>query len=63
MNSFEYIIQGEIIGVISYFVMLYIFKQDQAVAQDRSILLTTLLITYMILFGNGPQRRINKNIF
>lgn len=63
MNSFDHVLHGLIIGIISYFVMLSLLKQDQEIAQDRSILLTTVAITYMILFGHGLPNHINKNIF
>jgi hypothetical protein len=37
--------------------------QSQIVAENRSILLASLLSAYMILFGHGLPTSINKNLF
>ena len=63
MHSLEHVSHGIIIGVIAYFIMVHGLKQDQHVAQDRSILVTAVAIAYMVLFGHGLPTHINKNIF
>jgi hypothetical protein len=36
--------------------------QAQNVAENRSILLASLILIYMILFGHGLPLNLNKNI-
>lgn len=62
MSSFEHVLHGVIFGVVSYFIMVYLLKQGQEVAQDRSILLTAVAVAYMVLFGHGFPNHVNKNI-
>ena len=42
--------------------MIFILKQKQPVAENRSILIAALILIYMILFGHGLPTSINKNI-
>ena len=42
--------------------MIYILKQTQVVAENRSILAAALVLAYMILFGHGLPNSINKNL-
>ena len=51
-----------IIGVFIYIFMIYL-GQNQIVAENRSILLSALILAYMILFGHGLPTSINKNLF
>ena len=51
-----------IIGVVIYIFMIYL-GQKQMVAENRSILLSALMLAYMILFGHGLPSSINKNLF
>lgn len=51
-----------IIGVLLYLFMFYILGQRQIVSENRSILLAAFILIYMILFGHGLPRTINKNI-
>ena len=38
-------------------------KQEQVKAETRSILIGSILLMYMTLFGHGLPNSINKNIF
>lgn len=51
-----------IIGILLYFFMIYILGQKQIVAENRSILLASLMLVYMILFGHGLPTSINKQL-
>jgi hypothetical protein len=51
-----------IIALILYVIMRYFLKQNDAKAQDRSILIGAISLIYMILFGHGLPGNINKNI-
>jgi hypothetical protein len=52
-----------IIGVLLYLFMFFILGQKQIVAENRSVLLAAFILVYMILFGHGLPRSINKNLF
>ncbi len=51
-----------VIGVILYVIMRFGLKQENMVAEDRSILIAAIVLIYMILFGHGLPGPINKNI-
>lgn len=51
-----------IIGVLLYLFMFYILKQTQVVAENRSILISAVILIYMILFGHKLPTKFNKNL-
>ena len=51
-----------LIGVLLYIIMVFLMKQPARIAEDRSILLGALVLIYMVLFGHGLPKRINRNI-
>jgi hypothetical protein len=57
------VLHSVIIGILLYIFMIFILKQKQGVAENRSILLSAVILIYMILFGHGLPISINKNIF
>lgn len=52
-----------IIGILLYLFMIFALGQNQAVAENRSILLAAFVLVYMILFGHGMPTSINKGLF
>jgi hypothetical protein len=42
--------------------MVFILGQSPIVAENRSILIAAVVLIYMILFGHGLPKSINKNI-
>ncbi len=50
------------IGFIIYFVMVMLFKQSPDIAEDRSLVIAAFIMIYMIVFGHGAPKTINKNI-
>lgn len=52
-----------IIGVVLYLVMVFILGQSKQVSENRSILIASLILAYMILFGHGLPTSVNKNLF
>lgn len=52
-----------IIGVLLYVGMIYGLKQAPAVAETRSIVISAFILIYMILFGHGLPKKINKHLF
>ena len=57
------LLHSAVIGVLLYLVMVFVLGQRQVVAENRSILLAALALVYMILFGHGLPKSINKNLF
>lgn len=55
------VLHSIIIGLVLYLIMRYGFKQNPMVAENRSILIASIVLIYMILFGHGLPRW-NKNI-
>jgi hypothetical protein len=51
-----------IIGILLYFFMVFALGQNSIVAENRSILIAAVILIYMILFGHGLPKSINKNI-
>jgi heme/copper-type cytochrome/quinol oxidase subunit 4 len=62
-NGLTMLLHSAVIGVVLYLVMIFILKQKQEVAENRSIILAALILIYMIVFGHGPPTSINKNLF
>jgi hypothetical protein len=56
------LIHSIIIGFLLYVFMMYILGQRQAVAENRSILIASIVLAYMIMFGHGLPVAINKNL-
>ena len=57
------LMHSAIIGIILYIIMVYVLKQRQSVAENRSLILAAVTLIYMILFGHGLPTKINSNAF
>jgi hypothetical protein len=57
------LVHSVFLGVLIYIFMIYILGQKQVVAENRSLLLSALILIYMILFGHGLPTTMNKNLF
>ena len=51
-----------VISLILFFIMFIILNQPMNIAEDRSILIGSIVLAYMVLFGHGLPNKINKNI-
>jgi hypothetical protein len=56
------LLHSVIIGIVLYFLMIFGLGQDSNVAENRSILIGSVVLIYMILFGHGLPTKINKYI-
>lgn len=56
------LLHSVIIGIILYAVMIFRLGQDHAVAENRSILIASVVLIYMILFGHELPGKLSKNI-
>jgi hypothetical protein len=54
------LLHSVIIGVILYLLMVFFLNQNKMVAENRSILISAVVLIYMILFGHGLPTKINK---
>jgi len=62
-NGRTMLLHSVIIGILLYLFMIYILGQNSNVAENRSILLASLILIYMILYGHGLPTSMNKEIF
>ncbi len=61
-NAIMMLLHSILIGLFLYFIMIYILRQKQSVAKNRSIMIAAFMFIYMILFGHGLPTTINKNL-
>lgn len=54
------LLHSAVIGLLLYVFMFYVLGQQQAVAENRSILIAAVVVIYMIVFGHGLPTTINK---
>jgi len=45
-----------------YVIMVFVLKQRPHVAENRSLLIGSFTLMYMILFGHGMPTKINKHL-
>jgi hypothetical protein len=53
------LLHSVIIGLVLYFIMVYVLGQRQSVAEN----LSALILIYMVVFGHGLPNKINKDLF
>ena len=56
------VVHSVVIADILYLLMVFVLKQRPIVAENRSILLGSIILIYMVLFGHGLPNKLNKNI-
>ena len=54
------VLHSIIIGVIAGLFMIFALGQKNEVAERRSILIASVVLIYMILFGHGLPLKLNK---
>lgn len=57
------VLHSVIIGIILYALMVFGLGQKQSVAENRSVLIASIILVYMIVFGHGLPTKINKGLF
>ena len=57
------LVHSVIIGAILYVFMVYVLKQRQVVAENRSIVLAAVVLIYMVVFGHGMPTKVNSDLF
>jgi len=61
-RGYVMVIYSTIIGVLLYLFMLFVLKQNTRVAEDRSIVLSSIALIYMVVFGHKLPTSINPNL-
>ena len=56
------VLHSVIIGIVLYCVMIFGLGQNRIVAENRSILIASAVLIYMILFGHGLPTKLNRFI-
>jgi heme/copper-type cytochrome/quinol oxidase subunit 4 len=63
-GGFVMVIHSIVITSILYMIMTVFLKQKSEQAVNRSVLIGTVILMYMILFGHSfPPGKINPNLF
>lgn len=56
------VLHSLVIGVILYMLMVFVFNQNPKMAEYRSILVASVVLIYMILFGHGLPTKLNRDL-
>jgi len=56
------VLHSVIIGIVLYMLMVFVFNQKQQIAENRSILIASVILIYMILFGHGLPTKLNNGL-
>jgi hypothetical protein len=56
------LLHSVMIGIVLYMIMIFGLGQHQIVAENRSILIASAVLIYMILFGHGLPVQLNKYV-
>jgi putative effector of murein hydrolase len=59
-TALSHLFHSVIITVILYIIMKFFLNQSETMSLNRSILIGALALIYMILFGHGLPRHLNK---
>ena len=56
------LVHSVVIGIALYAVMVFLLKQSPVVAENRSILIASAVLIYMIVYGHGLPGRMNSQL-
>ncbi len=56
------LLHAAFIGIVLYAVMVFVLGQRPHIAENRSILIASIVLIYMIVFGHGLPGAINKHL-
>ena len=56
------VLHSLVIGVVLYMLMVFVFNQNPRMAEYRSILVASVVLIYMILFGHGLPTKLNRDL-
>jgi hypothetical protein len=58
----SHVIHAILLGLALYLVMKYGLKQSNSMSTDRAVLIASISLVYMTLFGHRLPGKINSNI-
>lgn len=61
-HGLSHILHASIFGFILYLLMIFILGQNTEIALNRSILISSMILIYMILFGHGLPTKLNPDL-
>ena len=47
------VVHGIVLALLAYALMVYVLKQGQSMAENRSVLLGAAAVAYMVVFGHS----------
>jgi putative effector of murein hydrolase len=59
-GTLNHVFHAFIITIILYVIMKFVLKQSETMSLNRSVLIGSIALIYMILFGHGFPTHINK---
>ena len=62
-RGFMHLLHSVVIGVVLYLALVYGLKWSAGKAENMSVLVGGLAVSYMVLFGHGLPTKINSNLF
>jgi|TARA_R110002072_G_scaffold76776_1_gene179784 hypothetical protein len=57
------VVHSALISLVAYFLMIFLLKQRQLMAENRSVLMFAIVLAYMVLFGHRWPNRLNSGLF
>ena len=57
------LLHSSAISLVIFLIMKFALKKDLKNSENTSLLLGSVTLIYMILFGHGLPNKINKNLF
>lgn len=57
------LLHSSAISFVIFLIMKFALKKDLKNSENTSLLLGSVILIYMILFGHGLPNKINKNLF
>ena len=61
-HGLSHVLHALIIGFGLYALMVYVLGQNTEIALNRSILISSIILIYMIIFGHGLPTQLNPNL-
>lgn len=61
-TSLTMLFHSVVIGIFLYFFMVFGLGQRNDIAENRSVLISAVVLIYMIVFGHGLPTKMNKSL-
>jgi hypothetical protein len=58
----DMVFHGVLLALVLYVLMHYVLGQSQSKSLARSVLVGSLAVSYMVLFGHRLPGRVNSNV-